>query len=95
MGREQRNEFVEAALGELKDQFGEIADLLAREGGSAGGKASGEVGISMSDFQTALELEAPAEDVRDSQFVDGRTTTSSTNRSASSALSRRGAIPST
>jgi aldehyde dehydrogenase (NAD+) len=72
MGREQRNEFVEAALGELKGQFGEIADLLAREGGSAGGKASGEVGISMSDFQTALELEAPAEDVRDSQFVDGK-----------------------
>lgn len=70
MGRGKRNKLVEAALGELEDRFTEITDLLAREGGSASGKASGEVAISMSDFQTALQLEPPEEDIRDSQFIN-------------------------
>ena len=71
--REERNELVQATLDELQDRFGEITDLLAREAGSATGKATGEVGIAMSDFRTALQLEAPEEDVRDSVFVSEKT----------------------
>lgn len=67
--RAERLEYVEGMVDELEDRFGEVVDLLGRESGSASGKATGEVGISISDFKTALSLEPPEEDVRDSAFV--------------------------
>ncbi|GGL50283.1 aldehyde dehydrogenase family protein [Halocalculus aciditolerans] len=72
LSRAERLEYVEAMHDELKDRFGEIAGLLARESGSASGKATGEVGIALSDFKTALSEEPPEEDVRDSAFVGGK-----------------------
>jgi aldehyde dehydrogenase (NAD+) len=70
--REERNEYVQAALDALEARFEEVADLLATEGGSAGGKAFGEYAISLSDFQTALSLNPPEEEVRDSTFFEGK-----------------------
>jgi len=69
---EERRELVEAALGVIDDHAQDIGGLLAVEGGSASGKARGEVGVSMSDFQNALSLDIPEEDVRDSAFVEGK-----------------------
>jgi aldehyde dehydrogenase (NAD+) len=70
--REQRVELVGAFLEEFEARFAEVVDLLVREGGSTQGKASQEATISMVDFQTALELEPPEEEVRDSQFFEGK-----------------------
>jgi len=70
--REERLEYVEAMRDELQERYEEVAGLLARESGSAMGKATGEVGISLADFGTALNVEPEGEDVRDSQFVSGK-----------------------
>ena len=72
MGREKRSELVGAMLEEFESRFAEVISLLVQEGGSTQSKASGEATISMVDFQTALEVEAPGEDVRDSQFFEGK-----------------------
>mgnify|MGYP000123666630 FL=1 len=72
LSREERLEYVEAMRDALKDRFGEAAGLLSREAGSATGKASGEVAVSLSDFQTALTKEPPEEEVRDSAFVEDK-----------------------
>jgi aldehyde dehydrogenase (NAD+) len=73
MDREERNNLVEAALGELNEQFSRITELLAREGGAVSDKANSEVAISMSDFQTALQLEPPEEEVRDPRIIENKT----------------------
>jgi aldehyde dehydrogenase (NAD+) len=72
MGRERRTELVGAFLEEFEARFAEVVDYLVREGGSTQGKAGQEATISMVDFQTALELEPPEEEVRDSQFFEGK-----------------------
>ena len=72
MGREKRNELVGAMLEEFESRFAEVVSLLIQEGGSTQGKASGEATISMVDFQTALEVSPPEEEVRDSQFFEGK-----------------------
>jgi aldehyde dehydrogenase (NAD+) len=72
MGREKRNELVGAMLEEFESRFAEVVSLLIQEGGSTQGKASGEATISMVDFQTALEVSPPGEEVRDSQFFEGK-----------------------
>ncbi|MFT4950136.1 MAG: aldehyde dehydrogenase (NAD+) [Natronomonas sp.] len=72
MGRERRVELVGAFLEAFETRFEEVVDFLVREGGSTSGKAGQEATISMVDFQTALELEAPGEEVRDSPFFDGK-----------------------
>ncbi|MEF8887765.1 MAG: aldehyde dehydrogenase family protein [Haloarculaceae archaeon] len=72
MGREQRVELVGAFLEAFEARFAEVVDYLVREGGSTQQKAGQEATISMVDFQTALELEPPEEEVRDSQFFEGK-----------------------
>ena len=72
MGREKRNELVGAMLEEFESRFAEVVSLLIQEGGSTQGKASGEATISMVDFQTALEVAPPEEEVRDSQFFEDK-----------------------
>ncbi|GAB3683479.1 aldehyde dehydrogenase family protein [Salinarchaeum chitinilyticum] len=66
--REERLEYVEAAKDALQERYDEVVGLLAQEGGSAAGKAGGEVAISVSDFRTALTEEPPADEERDSAF---------------------------
>lgn len=67
--REDRDVLVQAALEEIQERFEEYVDLLAREGGSARGKANDELGITLSDFKTALNLAPPEQETRDSAFV--------------------------
>ncbi|AGN00156.1 aldehyde dehydrogenase [Salinarchaeum sp. Harcht-Bsk1] len=66
--REERLEYVQAAHDHLQERFEEVVGLLAREGGSAQNKATGEVAISLSDFKTALQQEPPADEERESAF---------------------------
>ena len=72
LGRERRNELVGAMLEEFESRFAEVVDLLVREGGSTQGKAGQEATIGMVDFQTALEVAPPEEEVRDSQFFEDK-----------------------
>src|SRR6056297_440851 len=51
LDREQRLEYVEAMRDLMQQKFAEVVELLATESGSAQGKAQGEVGISLSDFE--------------------------------------------
>ncbi len=70
--RADRNDLVKAALGTIEERSDELVELLAREGGSASSKARGEVALTLSDFQTALDLAPPEEEVRDSTFTEGK-----------------------
>ena len=72
MDREERNEYVQRAHDALEDRAEEVTSLLTAEGGSASGKAAGELGISLVDFRTALQVEPPVESVRDSAFVEDK-----------------------
>jgi aldehyde dehydrogenase (NAD+) len=70
--REERVALVGDAIDELKDRFGQVTDLLAREAGSTQAKATGEVGLSLSDLRMATDLEPPEPEVRDSVFVEDK-----------------------
>lgn len=72
LSRTQRLEHVERLRDLIQENFQEIVHLLAVEAGSTQGKATGEVGITLSDFATALDLEPPEPAVRDSAFVDDK-----------------------
>ena len=71
--REERLEYVERMRDLLQGNFAEVVDLLARESGSTQGKAQGEVGISLADFGTALDVEPPAPETRESVFHSDKT----------------------
>jgi aldehyde dehydrogenase (NAD+) len=68
LSREDRLEYVERARDLLQQYYNEAVDLLAREAGSTQHKAAGEVGISLADFETALNVEPPEAETRPSQF---------------------------
>jgi aldehyde dehydrogenase (NAD+) len=70
--RKERDEYVAAMRAEIKDRFGELTELLGREGGSTGDKAAGEVGIALADFGLALDLDPPEPETRDSMFVEDK-----------------------
>jgi len=70
--REERLKYVNRALELLQEHYNDAVDLLAREAGSTQHKAAGEVGISLADFQTALNVEPPEPETRDSQFVSDK-----------------------
>jgi aldehyde dehydrogenase (NAD+) len=67
-----RNELVTAALDELRARSDELVELLAREGGSASGKARGELALTLGDFETAVDLAPPEEEVRESIVTEGK-----------------------
>jgi aldehyde dehydrogenase (NAD+) len=73
MSRDERNALLQATIDEIKDSFNELTSLLAKEGGSAKAKATSEVGISISDFKSAIDLKQPSEETRDSVFVEDKT----------------------
>ncbi|WP_336328261.1 aldehyde dehydrogenase family protein [Halovenus sp. HT40] len=73
LDREERLEYVEEMRDLMQQKFAEVVELLAKESGSAQGKAQGEVGISLSDFESAIDVEPPAKEERDSVFHSDKT----------------------
>lgn len=70
---EERLEYVERMRDLLQENFQQGIELLATEAGSTQAKATAEMGISLSDFETALDFEPPEPDERDSVFVSDKT----------------------
>lgn len=70
--RDERDEYVADMRAAIKDRFGELVELLGREGGSTGDKAAGEVGIALADYALALDLEPPEVETTESAFVDAK-----------------------
>jgi len=69
---EERRELVADALERIREESTAIATLLAAESGSPRAKAQTEVGLATGDFENALDLEPPGEEVRDATFVEGK-----------------------
>ncbi|AJF25116.1 aldehyde dehydrogenase [Haloarcula sp. CBA1115] len=72
LSREERNEYVQAMIGVMQERLDEIVELLATESGSVQAKATAEANFAMADFQSALEMVPPEEEVRDSMYHEDK-----------------------
>lgn len=68
--REERDEYVQSIIAVMQDRLDEVVELLATESGSVESKATAEANFSIADFQSALEMVPPGEEVRDSMYHD-------------------------
>ena len=73
LDRAERLEYVEAMLGLVQEKYTEIVNLLVEESGSSQTKAAAEVGITLADFETAIDVEPPEPEERDSAFHSDKT----------------------
>jgi len=73
LDREQRLNYVREMRDLMQQKFDQVVEFLAKESGSARGKAQGEVEISLADFETAIDVEPPEPEERDSLFHGDKT----------------------
>jgi aldehyde dehydrogenase (NAD+) len=73
LDRAERLEYVEAMLGLVQEKYADIVELLVQESGSSQNKAAAEVGITLADFETAIDVEPPEAQERESAFHSDKT----------------------